>query len=825
MARDPQLTSTWSWLAEGIATRLDLVTHRSPTLKTVVERGARYVFIDAERREIVFDLRALFLGFLFAGRQDPNSIRYGNTASWFVTWLEQRTSIEAVSDAISRAGMVGPDQVDTARTAEFNIVLSSSVGKLIPVANDFCRRTIKKTQFEARHLFAAMIVNGVISDQVRLLFKRSLTAGDINELKQLLVARIMETPNRGDTYKAWNAILGLPATWKPSTSSISDTPVTSASDLHSDPAAALAQDGVTDFRADTVPAEGDDVLDTTRDARAIARLMCLEDVAPMAVAIFGGWGSGKSTFMAQLDRQVRVIAANIARAPADPTAARFVGKVVQMRFNAWQFVDANLWASLTAEFFDQLRAGGWDRAGDARHAWLVERVNGHVHSLSSEAEVTRQAVIDGNKEVLAAQKARDDAAVQVRVAGNKVLGRAVVDLLGETYEAQKGNLSALGIAMAGVDSDDAVDSIVGIVRDSSSIGGQLRQVGKMLAKSRSRLGTVIGGTAIGIVAGGYAWYYGISLTRDNIVGAFVALGALGTACKAAAPAVRMVRDVTTRSGTIARSVLDADEAALKDLLSKEIRLRDAATEASARQAAADCASRRLARYVDPAAPANPPRLLRYVLEDDPDTKALAAEVGLIGRTRRLFQAVDDIVRAERNKPVADRVDGDIPERIILYIDDLDRCTEEQVYAVLQATQLLLAFELFVVVVGVDVRWVQNALAKTRGAAEKSDPPAGPDDTGLRQYAASYLDKIFQVAFWLNPLDSSGADERNLRPLHSRTDPAPRPARGATDRARRRCPRFVAGCRTGRHRAGRTGGRRRPGTGTDARQRAGQRRRA
>jgi hypothetical protein len=96
----------------------------------------------------------------------------------------------------------------------------------------------------------------------------------------------------------------------------------------------------------------------------------------------------------------------------------------------------------------------------------------------------------------------------------------------------------------------------------------------------------------------------------------------------------------------------------------------------------------LARYVDPNGKANPPRLLRYVLEDDPDTKALEKDIGLIGRTRRLFQAVDTIareVRDERGKEgYADLADADweTPERIIIYIDDLDRCHEDKVYEVL-----------------------------------------------------------------------------------------------------------------------------------------------
>jgi len=165
-----------------------------------------------------------------------------------------------------------------------------------------------------------------------------------------------------------------------------------------------------------------------------------------------------------------------------------------------------------------------------------------------------------------------------------------------------------------------------------------------------------------------------------------------------------------------------------------------------REVAAEDASKHLARYVDPLGPANPPRLLRYVLEDDPDTQALESQLGLIGRTRRLFQTVDDIVRKERAKSPHERAD-DVPDRVIIYIDDLDRCSEDQVYNVLQSIHLLLAFELFVVVVGVDIARVRTALAKfAEGLGQKAE-----DEKSQQKLAAQYLDKIFQIAFWLSPL--------------------------------------------------------------------------
>lgn len=185
----------------------------------------------------------------------------------------------------------------------------------------------------------------------------------------------------------------------------------------------------------------------------------------------------------------------------------------------------------------------------------------------------------------------------------------------------------------------------------------------------------------------------------------------------------------------------------------------------ARREAARRADAALARYRDKAATKNPLRLLRYVLEDAPEAKAVAQQLGLISRARRLFQEVDEIARVERSKmlgmPVTDAdrseaalPDIDVPDRIVLYIDDLDRCTREQVYAVLHAVHLLLAFDIFVVVVGVDLRWVEGAIAEHFRSVD------GEDDAKARgKRAVDYLEKIFQVPFWLPKLTvSSGTTE-------------------------------------------------------------------
>src|SRR5262249_42283739 len=114
------------------------------------------------------------------------------------------------------------------------------------------------------------------------------------------------------------------------------------------------------------------------------------------------------------------------------------------------------------------------------------------------------------------------------------------------------------------------------------------------------------------------------------------------------------------------------------------------------------------------------------------------------------------------------------ERIVLYIDDLDRCPPRQVVEVLEAVHLLLALDLFVVVVAVDARWLIRSLEYHhhelfKGGTQKN--LATPIDS---------LDKIFQIPFTLLT-PTPGATGGFLRSLLPRPVPQPASASRASSR--------------------------------------------
>ena len=164
------------------------------------------------------------------------------------------------------------------------------------------------------------------------------------------------------------------------------------------------------------------------------------------------------------------------------------------------------------------------------------------------------------------------------------------------------------------------------------------------------------------------------------------------------------------------------------------------------------------------------KLLTFIEERTKDEN-YNKQLGLISWIRKDFDTLDKLLReqhgmdAEKRKALVDPINPkDVKlqiDRIVLYIDDLDRCNEDIVVKVLEAIHLLLAFELFVVIVGVDPRWLNNALDKKMSTLFGSnkeadrDPLLAPASQPTTSY--DYLEKIFQVPFSIKPINKTGRE--------------------------------------------------------------------
>jgi hypothetical protein len=134
--------------------------------------------------------------------------------------------------------------------------------------------------------------------------------------------------------------------------------------------------------------------------------------------------------------------------------------------------------------------------------------------------------------------------------------------------------------------------------------------------------------------------------------------------------------------------------------------------------------------------------LSALLHGDDHQGRLERAHGFVGNLRDdLGTFADQLAQAEEylRRPGDTDADGRV-ERIVLHVDDLDRCPPGRVVDVLQAVTLLLSTSLFVIVVAADPRTLRHALEQDAAAATHLE--------GRAAGALDHLDTLFQVPYAL-----------------------------------------------------------------------------
>lgn len=505
-----------------------------------------------------------------------------------------------------------------------------------------------------------------------------------------------------------------------------------------------------------------------RDARALADLILLEAAAPpLAIGVFGSWGSGKSTLLAALKQEIAQQAAEerdriSAGADDEDVDTRRVAGVLQIELNAWSFADSdNLWASLTSDIFEQIAAGGKNQAKAAAGAKLVAEVAERTHK---EAAVLRDAQAQRHEAELQREAADKAIAEAERDAQLKPIDAALavlVDFFVEQEDKDETKSGDAGKADAG-EKQEAPPSALDQFRDAAllSSGDPAEKIRKYLDAGNSafrlaytawdyacgrglaRSGLVL----LGALALGAAIFFGarallpiaLPWLRTGVASLGAAVGLLIAVGRYIAPAIR--------GAALVREKLQIKEKAAAErklFASSERRAADAAIEKAKVAEARGLAY--MEKYGAVEGPgASPALMLGYLLEDSAEIDLLRGSLGTLGTVRKAFERLDTLVEEQS----ADR--SAAVQRIVITIDDLDRCSERQVVQILEAIHLLLAFPCFVVVVAVDARWLETALAAEHNQLKPRDGAAG-SAAETTVTPADYLEKIFQVAYWVRPL--------------------------------------------------------------------------
>ncbi len=735
----------------------DAVLHFSPTAEQIIER-ARALASRSGRVEVTSS--CLLFALTESGDVDgsrngtPRFLREaiertGKYAQTLETFMGDATKQRQPSDTLEPLGAV-----------------STNVRATLEGARSIAERTSGSRTIHARHLLAALLVTPV-QGKAPIARQRLQRLGlDVGVLVRDLRGFLLATAP-DDNGAAWDAILG-PSSRSPSQPPPEPSmgPATSAPSVQDS-----YVPGPAGYTSEFVGVGGthavSDELGVKGSAHRLAELIALRETKmPLAIGLFADWGSGKSHFMNLIDRHLKTLAGTGA---AD---GPWCTEIVPIYFNAWHYLDSNLWASLVTEIFDGLFRHLAPKADvlETARAQLRE-AGGAVAHAEEELTRARAAVTTANTALEDARRESTAAHEAARGLINNLEALVSPSTLDQT-RAQLEEWLGVKAEVA------TLSQLVRKHHEVASVPGRVRELWRRTTAQPGRwwrLGWLAGllvvtPTAIWIAAewapviqrlGPYA-----RLLLGWVIGAIAWL----------APGLTHIQQHLAKMERLQQEAEDAQALARNNdprIVAAERRVREAEAATAAAEtglAQAKGLEQRLIQAVDDLLPER--RLTRFI-EARARSADYRGQLGLVSLARRDFQELSDIftdrealdakkATLQPKEAAALEKLGASIDRIVLFVDDLDRCRADKVVDVLQAVHLLLAFPLFAVVVGVDQRVLRQSL-RTQFSGLVSGERLENGDGAAAIFNADerpatpldYLEKIFHVPFHLQPMKKEG----------------------------------------------------------------------
>src|ERR1051325_10982467 len=109
------------------------------------------------------------------------------------------------------------------------------------------------------------------------------------------------------------------------------------------------------YNADQAATVGRDCMDIIHEVEAMADLVSAWSIIPpLSIGLFGEGGSGKSFFMQKMKDRVNQLARFARDSKKPQKECAYYKNIVQVEFNAWHYIEGNLWASLVENIFQNL---------------------------------------------------------------------------------------------------------------------------------------------------------------------------------------------------------------------------------------------------------------------------------------------------------------------------------------------------------------------------------------------------------------------------------------------------------------------------------------
>lgn len=515
--------------------------------------------------------------------------------------------------------------------------------------------------------------------------------------------------------------------------------------------------------------DGPDLLGISPTVDALAALICAKVMAPpLSVGLFGAWGSGKSFFMRKLQARVDEVVEDAQQSGRSQRALWAWRNISQVQFNAWDYSSGDVWAGLLEKLLNELANPHNGRL--ALPAELDEIKRARLERMVA----TEAAFAEVSGQRNDAQKKLDEAVRNLSTAqehlieGEKAIATAVRQAerraVGDTLS------SLVATALAPVGGGEAAAAIEEVDAQLHAARQRLQSVQGLV---RARNGVWIVGALIlcPLVAIGLAAL--VHLFQPSLSGVAAFVGAVTTLLVGFARWVQLGVSWVDKQ---LEPIEAAERQAAKDrasLIGKveaaEAARVEAATQLAVAQGAVAERKQELAEAERAVAESTTESLLDEYLTTRSTSTDYRSLLGVLGVVRSDLETISDAVTLHNDQLLRNespRTDN-VVNRIVLYIDDLDRCRPEVVVKVLEAVHLLLSYSLFVVIVAVDAQWVSRSLASVYPSLL----------TGGDVTPDHYLEKIFQLPMWLDSPSANAASQMLsglLKPSHGQGGTAPQP---------------------------------------------------
>jgi hypothetical protein len=557
----------------------------------------------------------------------------------------------------------------------------------------------------------------------------------------------------------------------------------------------VARPNIAGFSSDD-PRKGTDHFGITREVKALCSVLAAKSVEPpLSLGLFGDWGSGKSFFMGQMEKEFNHLK-GLARADQNSPYCR---NIVQLWFNAWHYMDMNLWASLASEIFEGLAreldkdkelAEGQTDPATARTRLLAATASKKNVLLDAERRKSfAEAELRASEEHVTRLKAADkelegDLSLQEisRVAYRFVVNQPEV----------RANIEQAGQILNLPDVDRAATETKAELMELKGLWGRAKALYLAIRNARSYRVWFIILLFLALVLGATPLLLRYKDQLKPLLGSLTAFmvglvglwRALKPYLKGAGRAFKIIED----SRAANNALIEQKRSERRDELEKQqTQVREKLQDATQRVLEVSAEVKQLEQQLDDL---RADRQMANFIRRRHESSDYINQLGTIARARNDFEQLSNLLAKVREQTLAEAEAAaqakDAPaesgpdgaatngtpaeenlllpriDRIVLYIDDLDRCPEDKVVDVLQAVHLLLAFPLFVVIVGVDPRWLLHSLKQhTKVFQGKPEAANGGTDEEQRHWQSTplnYLEKIFQIPFTLRPMAYDGFGE-------------------------------------------------------------------